>query len=115
MSFERIFESSADRAVMIGLFLALLELIREKLVWAEQPASASSIYLRPLTEKSAEQAVQEAVLAIAETSDAKTSAIKQRENPPIAIAELPPKGKPAVSSDKQEKRKIKPAKDHPQH
>ena len=115
MSFERIFESSADRAVMIGLFLALLELIREKLVWAEQPAATSSIYLRPLTEESAEQAVQEAVLAIAETSDAKSSAIKQREKPPIAIAELPPKGKPAVSSDKQEKRKIKPAKDHPRH
>ena len=115
MSFERIFESSADRAVMIGLFLALLELIREKLVWAEQPASTSSIYLRPLTEKSAEQAVQEAVLAIAETSDAKSSAINQREKPPIAIAELPSKGKPAVSSDKQEKRKIKPAKDHPRH
>jgi segregation and condensation protein A len=115
MSFERIFESSADRAVMIGLFLALLELIREKLVWAKQPAATSSIYLRPLTEKNAEQAVQEAVLAIAEASDAKSSATKQREKPPIAIAELPPKGKSAVSSDKQEKRRIKPAKDHPRH
>ena len=115
MSFERIFESSADRAVMIGLFLALLELIREKLVWAEQSAATSSIYLRPLTEKNAEQAVQGAVLAIAEASDDKTSAINQREKPPIAIAELPPKRKSAVSSDKQEKRKVKPAKDHPRH
>ena len=115
MSFECVFESSADRAMMIGLFLALLELIREKLVWAEQPTSTSSIYLRPLTEKNAEQAVQEAVLAIAETSDAKTSVIKQREKPPIAIAELTSKSKPAVSSDKHEKRKIKPTKDHHQH
>ena len=31
MRFERIFEPSANRAVMIGLFLPLLELVREKL------------------------------------------------------------------------------------
>jgi segregation and condensation protein A len=37
MTFERIFESKSNRVVMIGLFLALLELIREKLVWAKQP------------------------------------------------------------------------------
>ena len=39
MSFERIFEAKASRIVMIGLFLAILELIREKLVGAEQQGS----------------------------------------------------------------------------
>ena len=44
MTFERIFESRISRVVMIGLFLALLELIRERLAWVEQ-ASDSSIYV----------------------------------------------------------------------
>jgi segregation and condensation protein A len=52
MIFERIFESRSDRVVMIGLFLALLELIREKLIWAEQPASGA-IFLRALTDEPA--------------------------------------------------------------
>ena len=37
MSFERIFEPRTSRIVLVGMFLALLELIRDKLVWAEQP------------------------------------------------------------------------------
>ncbi|MHC4542437.1 MAG: segregation and condensation protein A [Planctomycetota bacterium] len=57
MTFERIFESRTNRVVMIGLFLALLELIRERLIWAEQPAQ-STVYLRSLTEEPAEEAVQ---------------------------------------------------------
>ncbi|MFQ6036333.1 MAG: segregation and condensation protein A, partial [Sedimentisphaerales bacterium] len=111
MIFERIFESKSHRAVMIGLFLALLELIREKLVWAE-PAqsgpSSSQIYLRALTEKNAEQAVQEAIVAIAETDSDASAQIKRRrqaKDRPIPIAELSSKNKPAVSLDKQEKEK----------
>ena len=34
MTFERIFEYRTNRVVMIGLFLALLELVRAKLIWA---------------------------------------------------------------------------------
>ncbi len=98
---------------MIGLFLALLELIREKLVWAKQ--SASSIYLRSLTDEPAEQAVQKAILAIAEADNNRSPETQRQKQPPIAISELPQKSKSAVSSDKQEKNKIKPAKEHPQY
>ncbi len=85
MCFERIFESKTSRIVMIGLFLAILELIREKLVGAEQ--QGASIYLRPLTEKNAEQVVQEAILARA--ADKQFAQAEKQKKPPIPIAELP--------------------------
>ena len=114
LTFKRIFEAGLNRVVMVGLFLALLELIREKLVWAKQSAS-SSIYLRSLTDEPAEQAVQKAILAIAEADDRRSAKPEQQKQPPAAISEVPPKTKSAVLSDKQEKRKIKPAKGHPQY
>jgi len=91
MTFERIFESRNSREVMIGLFLALLELIREKLIWAEQSAD-SSIYLRSLTEEPAEEAVQNAILAT-ETDGEKSDKAEQQEPAPIPISELSPKEK----------------------
>lgn len=95
MTFERIFENRTNRVVMVGLFLALLELIREKLVWVEQPIP-SSIYIRPLTDEPAEQAVQEAILAV-EIKDSEPSRL-EREQPPIPITEIPPKqGEKAVN------------------
>jgi len=137
MTFERIFESKTNRVVMIGLFLALLELIREKLIWADQ-SIGSSIYLRPLTEEPAEQAVQQAILATevgSETSDQteqhKRPPIPITELPPkretpvplearqqqpsaIPITELPPKSDSAISPREQEKKEALPARDHKQ-
>jgi len=112
MILERIFESRTNRVVMIGLFLALLELIREGLVWAKQPKSSSSIYLRPLTEEPAEEAVQKAILTLAESENQKTVQTKQQKQPPIPISEVSSKTKPAVLSDKQEIEKIEPARNH---
>jgi len=104
MSFERIFESKPNRVVMIGLFLALLELIREKLVWAGQSASPAHLYLRALTDEPAEQAVQRAILA-AETSSKQFAQTQQQKQPPIQIAELPPEKQARPSSAEYEKPK----------
>ena len=101
MTFERLFDRPTGCIIMIGLFLALLELIREKLVWAEQPASSSSIYLRSLTNEPAEQAVRNAILAIAE-AEAKNGiqAIQKPVRPtPIPISGLPAEAKPATTLD----------------
>lgn len=106
MPFERIFESKPTRVVMIGLFLALLELIREELVWAEQPLSSPQIYLRALTNEPSEQAVQKAIVT-AETIDEQSAQIKQRKQPPIPIAELSQKDKPLASPRPQEKAETK--------
>ena len=104
LPFERIFEQAPSRVVMIGLFLALLELIRAKLVWAETASGGESstrvrgpnIYLRPLTDKSPQEAVQEAILAAAEPT-------------PIPIAELPPQqNRPASEPDKEEINQFEP-------
>jgi len=120
MTFERIFQSKSNRIVMIGLFLALLELIREKLVWAEAAKgglSSSQIYLRALTSEPAEQAVQKAIVAIAETDSDASAGIKQRKpakGSPIPIAELSSKSKPAASLDKQKKEKIESAREDKQ-
>lgn len=134
MTFERIFESRTNRVVMIGLFLALLELIREKLAWVEQ-ASDSSIYVRSLTEEPAEQAVQKAIIATEAGSDKLDKAEQnemlpvpiselspkskatvplhvQQHQSPIPITELSPKSKPAISPQEQEKKEVLPAEDH---
>lgn len=134
MTFERIFESRTSRFVMVGLFLALLELIREKLAWVEQ-ASDSSIYVRALTDEPAEQAVQEAILA-SESDLAGPDQAEQNERPPIPISEIPPESKaaveiharqsetpipiaelpasngPAISSQEHQEKEVLPAEDH---
>lgn len=122
-TFEHIFESRTNRAVVIGLFLAMLELIREKLIWAEQSAG-STIFVRALTDVPAEQAVQQAILAteadieesvrteqpsieIAELSgkneiQTPVETDNSKQSRAIPITELPPKEKSAISSQHQE-------------
>lgn len=99
MIFERIFETRGSRVVMIGLFLALLELIREKLIWVEQPTTGS-IFLRSLTDEPAEQAVQRAILA-AEGSGEESLQAEPQESPPIPISELPTKNETTEIFDAQ--------------
>jgi segregation and condensation protein A len=65
MSFKRIFEGRTNRLVLLGLFLGLLELIREKLAWAEQDEATGDIFVKPLTDEPAETAVRNAMLATA--------------------------------------------------
>ncbi len=82
-SFEDIFKDSNNRLVMIGLFLAMLELIRSRLIGIEQPKAFGTIYLRSLTDEPAQQAVQNAIIKITE-----------REEPAkavIPIVEIPAK------------------------
>lgn len=61
MTLLQVFQDRGNRLVIMGLFLAMLELIRDHLIWAEQPDQSGPIYLRPLTEEPAEQAVQNAI------------------------------------------------------
>ncbi len=118
MTFERLFETRTNRLAMIGLFLALLELIREKLIWAKQQASSSSIYLRPLTDEPAEQAVQKAIIA-AEADNksahpqASLEAATQQKPPPLTISEFASKIRSVVLQQKQEQvEEIQAAEDH---
>ncbi len=100
-SFKRIFPAKTNRAVMIGLFLAFLELIREELVWVEQPKFSTDLYLRALTDEPADQAVQKAILA-AETRDQQPLKPEEKKKTPIPIAEVPPRSKPPTSADKHQ-------------
>jgi segregation and condensation protein A len=113
MTFERIFESKPNRIIMIGLFLALLELIRAKLIWAEsaEAGSSSQIYLRALSDEPAEQAVRKAIIVSVETMGDGAAQTGQQKQPPIPIAELPPKKTAAVSDDKEEKETIESVKE----
>jgi segregation and condensation protein A len=63
MTLQKAFDGCENRMVMVGLFLAMLELMRNHLVWVEQPDAAGPIYLKPLTSESAEQAVHNAIYA----------------------------------------------------
>jgi segregation and condensation protein A len=63
MTFEKVFQDKTNRLVMIGLFLATLELIRNQLISVEQTETSGSIYLKAITARPAEQAVQEAIFS----------------------------------------------------
>jgi segregation and condensation protein A len=101
MSFERIFESRDSRLVLVGLFLAVLELIREQLTSAEQPEPSGAIYLRATTDTPAEEAVRKAILAVevaaaAGQTPAPTESVEsprtertQNQQPPIPVEEIP--------------------------
>lgn len=93
MSFERIFEPRTSRIILVGMFLALLELIRDKLIWAEQPENSDTIFVKALTDEPAEQAVQKAILASAEAAQQPEVREQTPPQPPIPIAEIPPENK----------------------
>lgn len=94
MRFEQLFESRKNRVIMVGLFLALLELIRDKLVSIEQPRASETIHLKALTEEPAEQAVQKAILSTAEDNDQQPAQTQQKQGePPIPIKQVPAKSK----------------------
>ena len=99
---------------MIGLFLAMLELIREKLVWAKQSPPSSSIYLRSLTDEPAEKVVRKAILALAEPDVAGSPQTEQRKQPPIPIVEVSTKSKSAVSPLKRREDRVELTKDREQ-
>jgi segregation and condensation protein A len=102
MTFERIFESRPNRLVMVGLFLAMLELIRDKLVWAEQgPEAPHQIYLRALTDEPAEEAVQRAIVAVDESDTDTLLEAGQTQQPPIPITEIPAHPKPSAPVPQQ--------------
>ncbi len=112
--FERIFESCANRVIMVGLFLAILELVREKLAAVEQSGSSEQLYLRSLTDEPAEQAVQKAIIAFAEADNEQTGQTQRQDQPPVPITELPPEKKPKLSPQERKKQKIESTEDNKQ-
>jgi segregation and condensation protein A len=83
LTFRRIFEGPTNRLVLVGQFLAVLELVRNKLISVEQ-ADDGDLYCRSLTEEPAELAVQRSLLAVQE--DDKPIDVAK---PPIPMEELP--------------------------
>jgi len=118
LTFQRVFSGQPNRLVMIGLFLALLELVRGNLVWVGQMEDTPELYLRPLTDEPAEKAVNriilasdteieeqeqtEAVPAEPDVSASPAPAPAPTQAPPIPIAEIPSKKKSAKSPDRVE-------------
>ena len=93
MAFETIFRDKANRLTMIGLFLALLELVRSELIRAEQPEKTDTIFLRAMTEEPAEQAVQNAIISNIEPDEP--------EPAPVSIKEIPQEPQPAVQETQE--------------
>jgi segregation and condensation protein A len=99
MVFERLFEDKDERIVLIGLFLALLELVREELVWTEQEKDSGAIYLKSLTEEPADEAVKKAVIAFKEV---------QEKEPQVPIQEI--EAKDHIEKDSGQKyEKVEPS------
>ncbi len=72
LTFERIFEGRRERIVIVGRFLAMLELIRDRLIWAEQ-AAGGGVFVRALTDEPAEQAVQNVIFRSSDALEADKS------------------------------------------
>ncbi len=114
LNFERIFEPRSSRLVLVGLFLATLELIRSQLIWAEQNQETKKISLRALTDAPPEEAVRKAIMRIeaetvaqtpevsseqesavkpepveTELNEEEISEIEEEFGPPIPIVEIP--------------------------
>jgi segregation and condensation protein A len=83
MNFERIFEPRGGRLALVGLFLAILELIRSQLIWAEQNQETGKISLRALTDVPAEEAVRKAIMRIEATE-----AAREQQPTPAGAEEL---------------------------
>lgn len=93
MSFTRIFEGKKNKLVMVGLFLGVLELVREKLITAEQAQPGMPIYLRSLTDEPAEQAVHDAMMSdVIEEQP-------QEQNIPIEAIDQPAEAPQAVAEE----------------
>lgn len=125
MRFEQLFEGKPNRLVMVGMFLALLELIRDGLVGFEQIA-AGAFMIKALTDEPAEQAVHKTILASEQSLEAapepKIEAPAQTQTPPahklpVPIVEIPSQpteaDKPAVSMETQEVQSQVPADTQP--
>ena len=61
LTFEQVFQGRSNKLEIVGLFLALLELIRMKLIRIEQERIFSPIYIIALTDEPADIAVAHAV------------------------------------------------------
>ncbi len=91
MTFETIFEARPNRNVMIGLFLALLELVRENLVSVDHLKKSTALYLKALTDEPAEQAVQNAIMNIQAEAESQDQTTAEPSAPPISVVEIPAK------------------------
>lgn len=69
MSFEDIFKGKTNQMQMIGLFLAMLELMRSDLIWAEQGDLLGTVSIRSLTDEPAAKAVQDAIYNIQQAEE----------------------------------------------
>jgi len=90
MTLQKAFEDRDNRLAMIGLFLGMLELMRNHLIWVEQPDAAGPIYLKSLTSEPAEEAVHNAIYAnpeAMEISYQEPNAVEQIQEEPVETAE----------------------------
>jgi hypothetical protein len=85
MTLQKAFEGRGNRLVMIGLFLGMLELMRNHLIWVEQPEINGPIYLKPLTHEPAEEAVHNAIYSNPEAME--TASEHQPSEQPQEIEE----------------------------
>ena len=96
MTLQKVFEDRPNRLMMIGLFLAMLELIRNRLIWVEQPDVNGPIYLKPLTSEPAEEAVHNAIYAGTEAFESASQETEQPSRSPVRIVDIPSHDVPAA-------------------
>lgn len=114
-TFEDIFKNRESKLVMVGLFLALLELMRDQLISAEQREGNEAIYLRALTSEPAEEAVKNAIISSAaeeeNAQDSVNTSTDEETETSVQDAEPAEETEPPLpeqSEPQQEKQPAKP-------
>jgi segregation and condensation protein A len=92
-TFQAIFAGRTDRSEVVGLFLALLELIRRQRIRAEQDRSFGTIYLFPITESEEAPAAGEVIAAASANAENVPVAAEPLLDPAaVTLAPLPTNG-----------------------
>jgi len=92
-TFQAIFAGRTDRSEVVGLFLALLELIRRQRIRAEQDRSFGTIYLFPITESEEAPAAGEVIAAAsANAENVPVAAEPLHDTAAVTLAPLPTNG-----------------------
>jgi segregation and condensation protein A len=90
LSFGEAFAVCKTRSEMGGMFLALLELMRQRLVRIEQEETFGTIYIFPLTDEPAELAVAHAIFSDSDQLPTKATQAEKAERKELnAPTELP--------------------------
>ena len=86
ISFFRVFEGESSRTILVGMFLALLQLVKAQVIRVEQEEAFGDIELRYVPEEERREPWEEPPVAGAETRHEEADDLELSDPPQVADA-----------------------------